>query len=177
MQEEKTWKRQCPGFHFKVFFWAVYKPEIWVSWKSTDAFSGNPGKGARTEAFLGLSLFVLPNIPPLSSWEIGLCYPSLSGMATAHCTGLIAITAGFHHGHGLGLTSQICKTDLASNPQEQHWTPSAACHWIFHPSEDKLFQYQESGKSKGAKERFEQKANKSFFEAVPADSLGKMFLV
>lgn len=153
---------------------------MWVSLNSIDAFFGNPRKCARTEASRGLSLFALSSILPLLLWNfpllpfllsVGHDYNPVSG------AGLKAMTAVLHRWCGLCLKTQICKTGLAANPHKPHWTTSAACPWISPPRENKLFQYQEHGEAKGEKKIFEQRANKISFEAVPADTLSKIFLV
>lgn len=132
------------------------------------------------QKLLGVSPYLLSPAFSLFSCGIFLFYPLLSvghDYNPVSGAGLKAMTAVLHRWCGLCLKTQICKTGLAANPHKPHWTTSAACPWISPPRENKLFQYQEHGEAKGEKKIFEQRANKISFEAVPADTLSKIFLV
>lgn len=132
------------------------------------------------QKLLGVSPYLLSPAFSLFSCGIFLFYLLLSfghDYNPVSCAGLKAMTAVLHHWRGLCLKTQLCKTGRAANPHKQHWTTSAACHWIPPPRENELFRYQEHGEGKGEKKIFEQKANKISFEAVPADTLSKIFLV
>lgn len=133
-------------------------------------------KRCKTEASLGSCLAL--SCIFLLQWKSPIIrFTFRSGYSPVSCASLKAIPAILNQGHGVCQKAQIYKTGLASNPHKYHEQKSDACHQILSVRENKLFQYQEPWKRKGEKKVFEQKADKSSFDAVPADTLGKMFLV
>lgn len=123
MQEEKTWKRERLGIHLKFTSWAVYNPEIWVSWKNISAFSGIQEKEPEQKPPRASPYLLSPALCLFSGGTF-LFSPSPPVLATAQLLRWFdSNDAVFHHWQGLCLQTQICKQtwpQILMNSIEQH---------------------------------------------------------